>query len=154
LVTTSATASPTLADCDAADHATVLQPAPAARWIWTSLRGTVPPDYRGKFLAFTLGDTDGMRHLKALASAGITDVHLLGDRYPGARFSEMLYLVNVDVEPHTLPFDGERDKRCVLHPVHRASGATDRRAAEQAGYDAANGRFIVPARTAVLFVLE
>jgi pullulanase len=38
--------------------------------------------------------------------------------------------------------------------VHRASGATDRRAAEQARYDAASGRFTVPARTAVVFVVE
>ena len=80
--------------------------------------------------------------------------HLLGRGYPGANFSEMLYLVNVDIEPHTLGFDGERGKRYVLHPVHRASGATDRRAAEQASYDAASGRFTVPARTAVVFVVE
>jgi pullulanase len=38
---------------------------------------SVRPDYRGKYLAFTLADTDGMRHLQALAAAGITDVHLL-----------------------------------------------------------------------------
>jgi len=80
--------------------------------------------------------------------------HLLGRGYPGANFSEMLYLVNVDIEPHTLQFDGERGKRYVLHPVHRASGATDRRAAEHASYDTANGRFTVPARTAVVFVVE
>ena len=80
--------------------------------------------------------------------------HLRGDGYPGADFSEILYLVNVDIEPHTLQFDGERNKRYVLHPVHRAAGATDRRAAEQAGYDAASGRFTVPARTAVVFVSQ
>ena len=80
--------------------------------------------------------------------------HLLGRGYPGANFSEMLYLVNVDTEPHTLPFDGERGKRYVLHPVHRASGATDRRAAEHVSYDAMSGRFTVPARTAVVFVVE
>jgi pullulanase len=80
--------------------------------------------------------------------------HLLGRGYPGANFSEMLYLVNVDIEPHTLQFDGERHKPYVLHPVHRASGATDRRAAEQAHYDAASGHFTVPARTAVVFVVE
>jgi pullulanase/glycogen debranching enzyme len=80
--------------------------------------------------------------------------HLLGRGYPGANFSEMLYLVNVDIEPHALQFDGERGKRYVLHPVHRASGATDRRAAEQASYDATSGQFTVPARTAVVFVVE
>jgi pullulanase/glycogen debranching enzyme len=80
--------------------------------------------------------------------------HLRRRGYPGANFSEMLYLVNVDTEPHTLQFDGERDKRYVLHPVHRASGATDRRAAEQASYNAASGQFTVPARTAVVFVVK
>ena len=80
--------------------------------------------------------------------------HLPGRGYPGANFSEMQYLVNVDIETHTLQFDGERGKRYELHPVHRASGATDRRAAELASYDAASGRFIVPARTAVVFVVE
>ena len=80
--------------------------------------------------------------------------HLLGRGYPGANFSEMLYLVNVGTGPRTLHLDGERDKRYVLHPVHRTPGATDRRAAEQASYDAASGRFTIPARTAVVFVVE
>ena len=38
---------------------------------------TVRPDYRGKYLAFTQAGTDGMRHLQALAAAGMTEVHLL-----------------------------------------------------------------------------
>lgn len=38
---------------------------------------TVPAAHRGKYLAFTHADTDGMRHLRALAQAGLTDVHLL-----------------------------------------------------------------------------
>jgi hypothetical protein len=42
----------------------------------------------------------------------------------------------------------------VLHPVHRAPGSADRRAAEQAGYDPETGLFMVPARTAVVFVVE
>jgi pullulanase/glycogen debranching enzyme len=38
---------------------------------------TVPDAHRGKYLAFTAAESDGMRHLRALADAGITDVHLL-----------------------------------------------------------------------------
>ena len=38
---------------------------------------TVPPAHRGNYLAFTAPDSDGMRHLRALADAGLTDVHLL-----------------------------------------------------------------------------
>ena len=74
--------------------------------------------------------------------------------YPGAGFREILYLVNVDLKPHTLQFDAERAKHYVLHPVHRAPGAADRRAAEQSGYAAETGSFTVPARTAVVLVVE
>ena len=38
---------------------------------------SVPPAHRGKYLAFTDTDSDGMRHLRALSAAGMTDVHLL-----------------------------------------------------------------------------
>ena len=37
---------------------------------------TVPPEHRGTYLAFT-HDSAGMRHLRALAEAGMTTVHLL-----------------------------------------------------------------------------
>jgi pullulanase/glycogen debranching enzyme len=80
--------------------------------------------------------------------------HLQGDSYPGAGFREILYLVNVDREPHALQFDAERGKRYVLHPVHRAPAAADRWAADEAHYDPQAGRFTVPARTAVVFVVE
>ena len=38
---------------------------------------SVPAAHRGTYLAFTHGDSHGMRHLKALTAAGLTDVHLL-----------------------------------------------------------------------------
>ncbi|MFC5399212.1 alpha-1,6-glucosidase domain-containing protein [Undibacterium jejuense] len=38
---------------------------------------TVRPDYRGKYLAFTEYQSNGMKHLTALSKAGITDIHLL-----------------------------------------------------------------------------
>jgi hypothetical protein len=41
----------------------------------------------------------------------------------------------------------------VLHPVQRAAGAADPRAAA-ATYDGATGAFTLPARTAVVFVVE
>ena len=80
--------------------------------------------------------------------------HLDGRGYQGAGFGEILYLVNVDTEPHTLQLDAERGKHYVLHPVHRAPGAADRRAAELSRYEAGTGRFTVPARTAVVFVVK
>ncbi len=38
---------------------------------------TVPAELRGKYGAFTVADSDGMNHLKALADAGLTHIHLL-----------------------------------------------------------------------------
>ena len=38
---------------------------------------TVPAAQRGKYLAFSEAGSAGMRHLRALAGAGLTDVHLL-----------------------------------------------------------------------------
>ena len=38
---------------------------------------SVPAAHRGKYLAFTEGSSNGMKHLKALAQSGLTDVHLL-----------------------------------------------------------------------------
>jgi hypothetical protein len=60
----------------------------------------------------------------------------------------------VDTQPQDLQLATERGKAYVLHPVHRSSSAADRRAAEQVRYDAATGRFVIPPRTAVVFVVE
>jgi pullulanase len=38
---------------------------------------TVPAARRGKYLAFTESNSNGMKHLASLAAAGLTDVHLL-----------------------------------------------------------------------------
>ena len=51
-------------------------------------------------------------------------------------------------------FDAERDKAWQLHPVQRRAAAADARVREQAVFDAKHGRFHVPARSAVVFVIE
>ncbi len=38
---------------------------------------SVPPELRGTYLAFTLPDSYGVRHLRRLAAAGVTHIHLL-----------------------------------------------------------------------------
>src|SRR5690349_16528213 len=38
---------------------------------------TVPEELRGTYKAFTVKDSNGMKHLRALAQAGLTHVHLL-----------------------------------------------------------------------------
>ena len=74
-----------------------------------------------------------------------------GNGYEGAGFQELVYLVNVDKVAQTVTVDALKGKGYVLHPVHRAFGAADRRALE-ASFAPASGAFTVPARTAVVFV--
>jgi pullulanase/glycogen debranching enzyme len=76
-----------------------------------------------------------------------------GEGLAGAGLRELVYLINVDVVEQTVPVPASAGRPFVLHPVHRAPGATDRRALE-ARHDRASGRFSVPARTAVVFVRE
>ncbi|MCF7222881.1 alpha-1,6-glucosidase domain-containing protein [Marilutibacter chinensis] len=76
--------------------------------------------------------------------------HVDGRGYPGARFDAMLYLVNVSASPQQLVLAGEAGKPYRLHPVLR--DGTDPRP-RQARFDIASGRFELPARTAVVYVL-
>ena len=82
--------------------------------------------------------------------AGLLDGHGL----QGANFSELLYLVNVDNRPQTLVLPAQKDKAWTLHPVHANKSAADARPRDAASYDAASGRFTVPARTALVYVVN
>ena len=84
---------------------------------------------------------------------GVLVGHLDGVGLPGAGFKALLYLINVDKLAQTLTLDALKGQAWVLHPVHLAPGAADPRAAS-ARYAAGSGRFSVPARTAVVFVVE
>ncbi len=75
-----------------------------------------------------------------------------GSGLAGAGFARLLYLVNVDKQAQALTLPAARGQPWRLHPVHRAPGAADRRAATQAHFDPATGLFSVPARTAVVYV--
>ncbi|MFO7544628.1 MAG: pullulanase-type alpha-1,6-glucosidase [Trueperaceae bacterium] len=44
---------------------------------FSSADPTVPDDLAGKYLAFTIEDSYGVRHMRALAEAGLTHLHLL-----------------------------------------------------------------------------
>ncbi len=80
--------------------------------------------------------------------------HLDGAAYPGAGFKELLYLVNVDLHAHAIELPAEQGKAYVLHPVQRALGAADQRLARQAAYAGDSGKFTVPARSAVVWVVN
>ena len=85
--------------------------------------------------------------------APVLAAHLDGRNYQGAGFRDVLYFVNVDKTGHTLTIPEEAGKHYRLHPVHTAYDAADRRAGS-ATYDRASGRFTLPPRTAVVFVVR
>ncbi len=79
--------------------------------------------------------------------------HLDGNGYAGANFREVLYLVNVSAETQTLWLPEQAGKRYALHPVQAATTATDQRPRREAQYNPRTGRFTVPARTAIVYVM-
>ena len=80
--------------------------------------------------------------------------HVDGQGLAGAGFKALLYAINVDKTAQVLELPSLKDRGFVLHPVHRAAGAADRRIAGQARWDAAAGQLTVPARSAVAWVIE
>ncbi len=77
--------------------------------------------------------------------------HLQGRGHAGARFAEVLYVVNVDRQAHSLTLPDEAGKHYRLHPVQQRS--RDARLARQTRFDRRSGRFDIPARSAAVFVL-
>jgi len=80
---------------------------------FSALDKTVPPDLRGKYLAFE-EDTSGTRHLAGLAAAGLTHVHLL----PCYDFGSVPELASDRKEPDlerlsSLPSASEQQQRIV-----------------------------------------
>ena len=73
---------------------------------------------------------------------------------PGAGFDELVYLVNASPDAQVLEIPALSGRDYVLHPVHRAIDAADPRPREAARYTTATGTFHVPARTAVVYVVE
>ena len=76
-----------------------------------------------------------------------------GSDLPDAGFARLAYFINVDVVPHTIAAPAEAYKAYVLHPLQRAKAAADKRVLESR-YDSATGAFTVPARSAVVYVVE
>ena len=85
--------------------------------------------------------------------AGHVQGQINGKSYPGANFQELLYFINVDKVPQTLTLPQEAGKAYRLHPVHTAKAAADERPLS-AQFDAATGRFTLPARTALVYVIQ
>lgn len=79
---------------------------------------------------------------------------LNGRGYEGANYDSLLYFINVATEPQTLVIPEEKNGAYTLHPVHLSKTAGDPRPAAHAKYNASAGSFIIPARTALVFVKQ
>ena len=75
-----------------------------------------------------------------------------GRGLPGAGFQAVMTLINVAPTAQTLELPEEAGAAWRLHPVQRGAQAADQRVAHEAR--AQRGVFQVPARSAVVFVLE
>ncbi len=78
--------------------------------------------------------------------------HLDGSNYPGAKFAEVVYVINVDKVAQTIVVDRAKGKAFTLHPVHVSASAGDKRIGREAKVDVLSGAITVPPRSAVVFV--
>jgi pullulanase len=81
--------------------------------------------------------------------AGVID----GTDLPGAAFKRLAFFINVDIAAHKIAAPNEVGMRYALHPVQHAAIGKDARLAD-ARFDAERAEFSVPARTAVVFVVD
>ena len=80
--------------------------------------------------------------------------HLDGRGLDGANFSELLYFINVDDTAQVVSLPAQASKPWTLHPVHLDTSAADPRPRQDAIHDRATGRFTVPPRTALVYVVN
>ncbi len=76
-----------------------------------------------------------------------------GHGYPGAGFAAIVYVINVDKQDHQWSSPSLAGQRLRLHPVQAAANAADARA-QRAQFDSTTRGFLIPARTAVVFVAD
>ncbi|MFZ6656889.1 alpha-1,6-glucosidase domain-containing protein [Undibacterium sp. TJN19] len=82
----------------------------------------------------------------------IIAAHLNGDKLPGAAFQNLMYFINISPHIQELRVSAQSRHQYMLHPVHMQAQAADKRIAAQARYESVNGQFVIPARSAVVFV--
>lgn len=135
-----------------------IKPAPAdIRWIRDASLDLMR--IRDGSTLFRLRSADEVRARLSFRNTGLRQnplviaAHLDGTGFPGAGFRELLYFINVSPEAQTLVLPEEAGKRYVLHPVQAAAGAADTRPKE-ARHSRRDGRFTIPPRTAVVYVIE
>jgi pullulanase len=115
---------------------------------------------RASTTLFRLRTADDVKSRLQLFNTGpdqiptVLAARLDGPGYPGAVFKELVYFINVDKVAHELVVPGALGKVYRLHPIQRRVEAADRRIVEEARCDAQSARCNIPARSAVVFVVE
>ena len=77
-----------------------------------------------------------------------------GDGLDGAGFAAVAYFLNAGIEPHEVVIPATRERSWRLHPVQAAAAAVDARPREQARFERASGRFRIPPRSVVVYVVD
>lgn len=109
---------------------------------------------------FRLRSTDEVKQRLTFPNSGpAQNPMVLAGRIDGrgmddAVFGEVLYFINASPEPQLLQLPELAGKTYALHPVHMTNGTADPRPRELARHDAANGSFLIPARTAMVYVAD
>ena len=80
--------------------------------------------------------------------------HLSGVNRTESGFQALAYFINVGTVAQQISVPALSGQKWVLHPVHLKSDAADKRIAATATVDTATGNFTVPARAAVVFVVN
>jgi pullulanase len=141
-----------------ADAAAVRPSPPDIRWARDAFNDLLR--IRASSSLFRLRTADEVQRRLVFHNTGPAQVPTVvvgwldGRGLAGARFGELVYALNVAREAQTLTIPELKGKGYRLHPVHRSPLAADQRPLEQARYDGAEGRFTVPARTALVWVAE
>ncbi len=80
--------------------------------------------------------------------------YLNGANRADSGFQALAYFINVDKVAQQISVAALAGQKWVLHPVHLKSDAADKRISAVATFDAATGKFTVPPRAAVVFVVN
>jgi pullulanase/glycogen debranching enzyme len=82
--------------------------------------------------------------------AGVVAMHLVGDGYKDAKYKSVTVLFNVDKVAREVAIGELKGRKLAVHPIQRQS--TSDTLAKTSTYNPANGAFVVPPRTTVVFV--
>jgi pullulanase len=115
---------------------------------------------RASSTAFRLTTAQDVQQRLTLLNTGAAQVptvllgHLDAQGLAGGGFKELLYAINAGEQSATLVLPTLRGRAFQLHPVHRAASAADSRPLREARWDTAEGSITVPARTALVYVMD